>query len=179
MLFKNIYLAFTTRIVINLDIIQKNNPSLIKEVMKLHYFLFSMVLSAHLYASEKTKHISNCCTSITFNKEKKSIILWLREDSNNAFGKTPIFYYEQNKKINFQNKTLVKNLSKQDFGLIVTGNSFYCRCLTQKNNIYYGAIVINKTNDNLLNSQTMLDIYTIIKNQINAQKKVRVIALDS
>ena len=148
--------------------------------MKLHYFLLlSLSTLTPLFSSEKkaihVKQIPYSITRISFNKERKPIIIWLQKSQNNAFGKTPIFRYTKNEQLIFENR--VKKLNEEEFQMIAAGCAFYCKGIKKQKGIYYGAIVINDTDSNSLNPYSLQDIYWNIKMQFR-KNSPRLIPLD-
>ena len=110
--------------------------------MKLAYF-FSLVTLVPCIV--QAQHIEDSLTRITFNKTKKTIAEWIRDERGNEFGKTKVLTIESKSKGKFAITTAstVAMLDADDFKKIAAGYAFYCRNIKKKNDIEYGVIVID------------------------------------
>jgi hypothetical protein len=111
--------------------------------MKLHYFFITTILIPSIThaAQHIAQHIDGTATYIRFNKIKKPLYDWIRDDLDKEFGKTDIIKTETNEPP-FTSIGTVKNLCRENFQLITIGYSLYCPNIKKENNIEYGAIVI-------------------------------------
>ena len=107
--------------------------------MNLKYFFLMSALFSFVVQSQ---HIENSSTKITFNKKRKPFFEWVRDNKNEAFGATAIIITNTNKPP-FEKKGSIKTLTKDNYQLITKGFSFYCSNIKKKNDVYYGAIIIN------------------------------------
>ena len=103
-----------------------------------HFFLMNALITSFSQAM----HIENSLTLIKFKKEKKSIYEWIRDDQKKEFGNTAIITTTTNQPP-FKKTNSVKTLQLKEFDLIAAGHAFYCSNIKKKNNITYGAIIIN------------------------------------
>jgi hypothetical protein len=103
-----------------------------------HFFLMSALVSP----ISQAMHFENGSTRLQFDGKEKTIRDWIRDDRNENFGKTTVITTTTNKHP-FEKSGSVRTLTPAEFQLICTGYSFYCSNLKNKNNITYGAIIIN------------------------------------
>lgn len=100
------------------------------------------LMSALIPFLSQTMHIENSHTIIKFNKQKKPLYEWIRDDQKKEFGNTTIIMTKTNEPPFIKSGT-IKTLKPKEFQLITAGCSFYCHNIKNKNGIEYGAIVIN------------------------------------
>lgn len=108
-----------------------------------HFFSLAILVPCIIQA----QHIENSLTKITFNKTRKTVAEWIRDDRRNDFGKTKIITItsQPDNQFKIQTASTVADLDPEDFIKIASGYAFYCRNIKKKGDIEYGAIVIDPT----------------------------------
>lgn len=129
------------------------------------FYLIVALIQPALYGMKPDiKHIQNNSTIISFNHKKKSIFEWIRDDKKKEFGRTPIIITSPNNELLFLKRNTIKNLQQEELTYITNGYAFYCKNISKKKNIVYGAIVIN-TNRSQFKSEIAETIYIELRNQ--------------
>lgn len=128
------------------------------------FFLMSTLISS----LSQTMHIKNSLTIIQFNKEKKALYEWIRDDKNKEFGNTAIITTTTNEPP-FTESNYVKTLQPKEFNLIANGFAFYCSNIKKENNITYGAIIINPEQYHFKREVAEIICMTIRNNYVKKQ----------
>lgn len=136
--------------------------------MKLAYFFSVITLIPCL---TNAQHLQDSLTKITFNKTRKTIAEWIRDDRGNEFGKTKVITIEtkSENKFTITTASTVSVLDSDDFKKIAAGYAFYCSNIKRKKGIEYGVIVIDPNQHHFDHQKAQLIRKLLINQYIEKQ----------